>query len=306
MIPGKTSRTAQHMALFRAIESFRSYDSRLFNDPFATLFLTPGFQFIVHLCRIPILSYAIPYIIDLIIPGARTSAIARTRFIDDLLCAALPEIAQVVILGAGYDCRPYRIPNLDQVSVFELDHPDTLEQKRQCLKMALCPIPQHVRFIATDFNQQSAGETLATTDHDPRLRTFFIWEGVTNYLSESAVDKMFCWLGTATPGSLIAFTYVNRRVLEEPKSFYGAKRLLRNLERLGEPWTFGLDPVEIPRYLSIRGLTLIEDVGANEYRLRYLKGRRDVLKGYEFYRVAFAQVSTGEDSGESAIRFPER
>src|SRR5262249_34046557 len=151
-----------------------------------------------------------------------------------------------------------------RLRVFEVDHPNTLEEKQRRLQSALGVLPRHVRFVSTDFNRQSAGEALATTDYDPMRRAFFIWEGVTNYLSESAVDKTFRWLGTSAPGGLVAFTYVHRRVLEQPQSFYGAERLLRNLERIGEPWTFGLDPEEAPSYLRERGLTLIEDVGADE------------------------------------------
>src|SRR5437879_2500211 len=116
MTPGKASRTAQHMALFRAIESSRPADSRLFHDPFAKLFLEPSFRFVVQLSRLPILRDVAPrtidFIADFIAPGARSSAIARTRFIDDLVCAALRKVGQLVILGAGYDSRAYRLPGL--------------------------------------------------------------------------------------------------------------------------------------------------------------------------------------------------
>ena len=45
---------------------------------------------------------------------------------------------------------------------------------------------------------------------------------------------------------------------------------------MGEPYTFGFEPVELPRYLAARRLILIEDVGGSEYRERYLipLGRR--------------------------------
>jgi len=60
------------------------------------------------------------------------------------------------------------------------------------------------------------------------------------------------------------------------------------LQRAGETWTFGFYPEHLQVYLAERGLDLTEDVGASEYRARYMGafGRR--LKGYEFYRVAFA------------------
>ena len=55
-------------------------------------------------------SFLIPWLIDRRWLGARSSGIARTRFIDDTLLKTLQEgIQQVVILGAGFDCRAYRI-----------------------------------------------------------------------------------------------------------------------------------------------------------------------------------------------------
>jgi methyltransferase (TIGR00027 family) len=287
--PGRASRTAQHMALFRAMESSRPPRSRLFYDPFATLFLKPSFQLVLALSRLPILGKVVPLVIDTIAPGARSSAIARTRLIDDQLQTALRDgLEQLVILGAGYDCRAYRMLALEQVRTFEVDHPDTLAEKRRALPTS----PSHVRFVSVDFNLQSAGEALAAVDYSPVARTFFIWEGVTNYLTAPAVDKTVRWLGTAAPGSWVAITYVHRDVLEHPEEFYGATRLLQTFERLGEPWLFGLDPAETASYLGARGLSLVEDIGAAEYRSRYLTDRGERMRGYEFYRVAFARVAT--------------
>ena len=282
------------MALFRAMESSRPPRSRLFYDPFAALFLKPSFQLVLALSRLPILGKVVPLVIDTIAPGARSSGIARTRLIDDLLRTALRDgVEQLVILGAGYDCRAYRIPELDRLRAFEVDHPDTLAEKRRALPTS----PSHVRFVAVDFNRQSAGEALAAIDYDPAGRTFFIWEGVTNYLSPAAVDKTIRWLGTAASGSWVAVTYVDRRVLEHPGEFYGATRLLQTFERLGEPWLFGLDPTETASYLGARGLSLVEDIGATEYRSRYLIDRGERTPGYEFYRVALARIAA-EHQGE--------
>ena len=101
----------------------------------------------------------------------------------------------------------------------------------------------------------------------------------------------------AAAGSTVAFTYVHRSVLDAPGTFEGAEDLLRELVRLGEPWTFGLDPAETRAYLRARGLTLVEDLGADEYRARYLAGRPDGRRGYAFYRVALATVADRTAAG---------
>jgi len=292
MRQGEASRTAEFMALFRAIESSGPTGSRLFDDPLARLFLQPSLQLVLRLSRLPLVGGIIPAFIDWAWPGARSSGVARTRFIDDLLRSALTDgIEQVVILGAGFDCRAYRLPGLDRTCVFEVDHPDTLAEKRKCLLRAFSSLPPHVRFVETDFNERQFERAMALAGYDPTRRTFFIWEGVTNYLTEAAVDAMLRWFATAASGSQVCFTYVHRRVLEKSEAFEGTQRLFRTLQRTGEPWTFGLEPSEVRTYLAARGLELVDDLRAAEYRSRYLTGRGGRTRGYEFYRIAVARVS---------------
>jgi hypothetical protein len=38
-------------------------------------------------------------------------------------------VNQVVILGAGFDSRVYRIPGIEQARVFEVDHPRNAGQE---------------------------------------------------------------------------------------------------------------------------------------------------------------------------------
>ena len=62
-------------------------------------------------------------------PGPRASAVARTRYIDDALRAAVAAGTEQRgrSSGAGYDCRAYRMPELRGVRVFEVDHPHRQE-----------------------------------------------------------------------------------------------------------------------------------------------------------------------------------
>ena len=115
-----------------------------------------------------------------------------------------------------------------------------------------------------------------------------IWEGVTNYISAEAIDKTFSFIAKFLPGSFIIFTYVDKEVLENPRAFFGGEKLLQDLSRIEERWTFGFRPAELAAYLSRFGLALLEDAGAEEYRQKYLPERRE--KGYEFYRVAMAAI----------------
>jgi methyltransferase (TIGR00027 family) len=125
---------------------------------------------------------------------------------------------------------------------------------------------------------------------DVALRTFFIWEGVTNYLTEEAVDTTLRYIAKAGPGSWLIFTYVHRGVLDNSEEFDGTTNTMRLLQKQDEPWTFGLYPTELRTYLQARGFTLVEDTGSVQYRTRYLGARGRHLKGYEFYRIALARI----------------
>jgi len=81
-------------------------------------------------------------------------------------------------------------------------------------------------------------------------------------------------------------------------TFAGTRALAATLDRAGEPWTFGLDPAELSGYLAARGLTLVEDLGAAEYRARYMGAASRRMTGYEFYRAALAEV--GPRGGDDA------
>jgi methyltransferase (TIGR00027 family) len=286
------SQTAEYMALFRALESSRRPSNiRLFSDPFAYFFLRPALKGVVHLSRTPLLGAAVPRIIDLRWPGARSSGIARTRLIDDCVSASLREgVDQVVIFGAGFDCRAYRIAGIETTRVFEVDHPATLSKKKEGVLHIFGSLPKHVVYVDVDFNTQSLGQTLQDSGFNANERSSFIWEGVTNYLTERAVDRTLSYIGKNTaPGSRIVFTYVHRGVLDGSATFGGTRHVRNTLQRAGETWTFGFYPEYLQAYLAERGLDLTEDVGASEYRARYMGASSRRVKGYEFYRVAFAR-----------------
>jgi O-methyltransferase involved in polyketide biosynthesis len=106
--------------------------SRLCSDPFAQRFVSRRWQLAVAASRIGAVRRTVEVLYDRVAgPGPRASAVARTRLIDDIVADALPRIGQVVILGAGFDSRAYRLPGLAEITVFEVDHPATQQAKRE-------------------------------------------------------------------------------------------------------------------------------------------------------------------------------
>jgi methyltransferase (TIGR00027 family) len=288
----QSSRTAEYMAFFRALESIRPAGQRLIFDPFAASFLGSGLRRAIRLAKFPGLQRLVEKYADWRLPGARTSAIARTRLIDEAWNRAVGEgIGQIVILGAGYDCRAYRLGGADGLVVFEVDHPSTHALKRECLERMLPEMPQNVRFTAIDFNRESLSDALARSGFDHTKRALLLWEGVTNYLTEEAVDAVLRYAGTSARGSLVVFTYVHRGVLDGSVEFFGGEKIRRDVAALHEPWTFGFDPAELRDYLSARNLDLEYDAGAREYRNECFGQRSAGMKGYDFYHLAMAHVA---------------
>jgi len=289
------SRTAELVALYRAIESSRSAATRLFLDPLAPAFLGPRFRWALRAHRIPAIGAAVPWsIIDGHWSGPRGTVAVRTRYIDDVLGAALlGGTEQVVILGAGFDCRAYRIPDIARTRVFEVDHPATQAKKKAVIVRRLSTVPPHVTFLPVDFSTDSLDTAMSRSGYRRDAKTFYICEGVTHYLSLEAVDTIFRHVvQNARAGSQIVFTYIHRGLLDGSVSFAGGDDTLSTVRRVGEPYTFGFDPAALPRHLSALGLELIEDVGASQYRERFLQPRGRAGEPLaEFQRAAVAQVT---------------
>ena len=293
MRSGRASRTAEHNALFRTLEASVPDDQRLFTDRLAPCFLTWPLNAVGRLASVPGCGAVLRWAIDRRWPGVRTSVVARTRLIDDTL-ADLPDegLRQLVILGAGFDSRPYRLHRLRAVPVFEVDHPATQAAKRHALGRALGTLPTNVTFVPSDFNIGDLGPAMALDGFSPSVATVFLWEGVTNYLEQGAVDATLRWCAAAA-GSLLLFTYVHSDVLTHPERFVGADRLHATLRKVNERLTFGMDPDSMAEYLAQHGLERQWDLGAAEYRARYFGSRANTMVGHEFYRLALARIGTG-------------
>jgi len=292
MKENQASRTAEMMALFRALESARPAGTRLFNDQLAVRFLRPWMRWGVRLSYYRPVHAGLCRFIDRHAPGVRPSAVARTRFIDDALRHALSDgVEQAVLLGAGYDCRGYRIEGMNRVRIFEVDCRDTQLFKRLRLKEAAPPLPVQEVFVEVDFMRQALGDALAAAGFDRNRKAFFIWEGVTNYLDERSVDSTLRFIGSCAEGSGIVFTYIHRGLLDGSAAFSLSPNVARMLDRSGEPWTFGFDPKELPSWLRARRIELLQDLGAIEYGALVMGATESQMKGYEFYRVAVATVA---------------
>jgi methyltransferase (TIGR00027 family) len=289
------SGTAGNMALIRALETVKPERERLFTDPFAHRFLPPWQRALVDLSRIPLLRKTLETYFDGRAPGARTSGAVRTKLIDDWIGEALADgVRQIVILGAGFDCRALRLKTLADIPVFEVDRAAMIAFKNAALIGVNGP---HVIRVAVDFQKDVLRDRLLAAGFAQDVKSLFVWEGVTNYLDAAAVGAVFEFVvRSASTGSKIVFTYIHADAVEGSFAAPGLTGLLEHLRAIGEPWTFGFHPEELRAYLARKGLRLLADLGATEYRGKYLRPAPQRPVGYEFYRAALAEVATNADS----------
>jgi methyltransferase (TIGR00027 family) len=286
--PPDISKTAGNMALIRALESLKSPEKRLFTDPYARRFVSARHRALLVPAHMPAVRALLESYFDWRAPGARTSGAARTRLIDDWVREALDGLVrQVVILGAGYDTRALRMRELANIPVFEVDRPAMIIRK-ECALGGGYLRPSRIRRIGVDFQKDSLENRLAEAGC-LNLRTLLIWEGVTNYLDFRSVEAVFDFFARElSVGSRIIFTYVHADVLNRRFIAPGVSRLRSALSAYGEPWTFGFVPEKVPAYLAKKGIRLLVDLGAAEYRAKYMPPVNKPI-GYEFYRVALAE-----------------
>jgi methyltransferase (TIGR00027 family) len=283
------SKTAGNMALIRALEFLRSPNQRLFSDPYARQFVPVCQRALLGPAHLPAIRTLLECFFDWRAPGARSSGAARTRLIDDWVREALASsVEQVVILGAGFDCRALRMSELENIPVFEVDRAAMVARKERIVG-GNHRLPTRICRLGADFQRDNLGNRLAEAGWSANRRTLFIWEGVTNYLDTRSVETVFNFFAAdACYGSRIIFTYVHADLLNSNFAAPGVLRLANTLRAYGEPWTFGFKPEEVPVYLAKKGLRLVTDLGAAEYRGRYMPPVKKLI-GYEFYRAALAE-----------------
>jgi len=204
-------------------------------------------------------------------PGMWASFLCRKRYIDDgLLESTAAGIDAVVILGAGLDSCAYRLPALAGTRVFEVDLPENVERKQALLHKAYGAVPDHVTLVPVDFETQDLGEVLVEHGYDVTGRTFFVWEGVTLYLTEDAVRTTLAFLARTAQGSRLVFTHLPQDFLDG-KAFYGSEALYRQYKVKRGLWRFGLDPDRVPDFLAEYGWRVVEQPTGQEFAARYVR-----------------------------------
>lgn len=270
----RPSATAQATLLFRALELNRPPDERIVSDRFAPVFLSPVGRRALAALRAGGGAVRLGERSDL--GSLATSVLCRHRFIDAHLLEQLPDVEQVLVLGAGWDSRGWRFAGaIGRRPVIEVDLAPLSRAKRQVVAAHPDVFGRgHVTSVEIDFRTQTLPERLAGSGFRPGAPTFVVWEGVAMYLSAEAVaDTLTTLAQLCGPGSTVAMDFYQHVRGWRP---YDQVRRLGELSLglIGEPVTFAIAPTEVGRLLGRAGLDVAELATAGTLASRFSTGGR--------------------------------
>jgi methyltransferase (TIGR00027 family) len=266
-----SAQTAFGPMVIAAAERYTPPQQRLIDDELAVRFLPPSMQWIVRACQWRPVRDLLVRMTNRSAPGLWGSMLCRKRYADDAVADALAAgIGQVVILGAGLDTRAYRLVGPAGALAFELDQRANTDYKLRRLKAIFGGVPEHVRVIPVDFEVDDLAAVLAAAGFDGGRPAIFVWEAVTQYLTEEAVRATFAFLAKAPAGSRLIFTFVRADFLDGT-NLYGAGRIRERMTGRHDVWKFGLAPQDVAGLLREYDWVEREQVGPAEYRARYLE-----------------------------------
>jgi methyltransferase (TIGR00027 family) len=288
MARNPVAQTAFGPMVLAAVEQNEPAGRRLVDDDLAELFLPASLRLLVGATRWGPARRLMIRGSEFTGPGLWVNMACRKHFIDDKLKAALDDIDAVVILGAGLDTRPYRLTRQARIPVFEVDQPVNITMKAKTVRRVLGELPLSVRLVALDFEHDDLLTSLAEHGYRTDYRTFFVCEGVTQYLTEDGVRRTLEGLRAAAPGSRLVFTYVQRDFIEGTNR-YGTRTLYRNTRERHQIWQFGLEPDEVAGFIAEYGWRLVEQAGPDEFVQRYVEPAGRNLPASQLEWSAYAE-----------------
>lgn len=267
---GSSSKTAEGIATLRFHESQRPEDERICYDNYAVHFISP--EILEWIVRNPEKAKARWEQRERILPGIDNSIIGRVRYFDDFVKRSIDEgLEQMVILGAGYDSRAYRIEGLKKIKVFEVDHPAMQAVKIEKIKKIFSGLIDHVTYVPADLGRDDFGQRLLEMGYSRSKKTIFVMEGLLYYLLPQAVDQVLSFISkNSGKGSAIIFDYYPQSVVDGSCELEAGKNLYSQLAQYGEPLRFGINDVEA--FLASRGFSQIRNVTGEDLKKIYFYG----------------------------------
>lgn len=196
-----------------------------------------------------------------LLSGVSETLATRTVTIDDALRDR--GNTQLVLLGAGLDARAWRMKELAEATVYEVDQPASQQDKRQRVGERAA-LAGSVRFVPVDFATDSLDAALGAAGHDATRATTWIWEGVVNYLTREQIAATAAMVSArSAPGSRFIITYpapsvrntLGRKIVRPLWALAGRRNPIAD-EPMRSTWT----PERMRELLDANGFEVVTDI----------------------------------------------
>lgn len=130
---------------------------------------------------------------------------------------------------------------LEQLDVFEVDHPATQEFKLHRLAELGWKHPAKLHFVPVDFTKENLITALTrSSSYSPDVKSFFSWLGVTRYLTREEVFATLRSITDIAPvDSTVVFDYSDMDAFIPEKSSPQMQKKREFFRKIGEPMITG-------------------------------------------------------------------
>jgi methyltransferase (TIGR00027 family) len=290
----KQSSTAFAAAKMRAAHLLLDADPKIFRDDFALRFSgsesEASLRDELDTMRAEAAAKIGPEAAENLFRSIRAIMICRGRYTEEALTRAIARgVRRYVILGAGLDSFAWRHPELvNDVEVFEIDHPANQEWKRRRLSELRINPPPNLIFLPIDFEKQTLTDRLRERGFRLEEPAFFSWLGVTQYLKRETVLAILKQVAALPHGTEISFTFLIPPALMADQQGFAIGAAMAAAR--GEPWLSFFEAAELTSRLKELGLAHVTHFTPEDANASYFAGRGDGLRAPDGEHLMLAQV----------------
>jgi methyltransferase (TIGR00027 family) len=207
----------------------------------------------------------------------------------------------LIILGAGYDTRPVRLPELLKIDCFEVDQPELHELKTYGYDALGLKEEEraHLHLVAVDFNKDSVLKVAEHKNFKKGAKSVVLFEGVSQYIPETSTAETLGHLKELVgPGSILGISYVDEatygsdeeikeKICDDPASIH----LLLSRIPKNEPWITGWSNASFATFMEKLSFKVVDDVTVEDFEERYFaKVGRTAKPFFRTERYATAEL----------------
>jgi methyltransferase (TIGR00027 family) len=225
---------------------------------------------------------------------------ARTRHLDgQILEFARNGGRDVILLGVGYDMRPFRLRFPAGMRVYELDFPTVLADRQRRLDECGVKEPEGLQRIRVPIDLRATPLAAAMEGIvDLTGPVFVACEGMSMYFEESEVRRILQGISPLLSNnrSRLWLDCVDEQVIVNPGIFPEVKQFMHGMQLLGEPFVFGMESVHA--FMESAGFHCHEVVPSDVFLL----DQSDPVYSFYHFCVASPEASPADGSaaGDSA------